>query len=121
MLKFLAKAAVVTGVTYLLDKCAELFNSNSSESLNPNGSSPIPIKRKKHDTTKFTQYNYDIIIMAHHEFKRWNSENPTSRKTTFDLTALLNEKFNLDKSRTAYANVWNDHINRNLLPTGVNP
>ena len=53
---------------------------------------------------------------AFEEYNRTASKG--KRKTQEDLTDLLNERMNLNKSSTAYRKVWRGHIDRETLAIG---
>ena len=75
--------------------------------------------RKKSDTTRLTQYQYDFILHARNEWNEFNrNADPGERKNLQDLTAGINDKLNLDKSSSAYNRVWNGSLKRESLPTG---
>ncbi len=78
-----------------------------------------PVPKRKHDTTKFTQYHYDFIVQSYEEFVYHNAQRVRSEhKTQKDLTDALNKKLNLNKSSTSYARVWNGKVDRESLPVG---
>lgn len=77
--------------------------------------------RKKHDTTKFTQKMFDVI-MAEHTY--WiNSGNKTRSgivcMNQAEFCDHLNSVLRLKKSRAAYARIFNGHTLRDTLPTGI--
>ena len=76
--------------------------------------------RKKSDTSKLTQYQYDFIMQAHSAFKLHNQdkENKNNKKTVKDLTIVINEVMGTDKSTTTLGNVWRGNINRDSLAVG---
>ena len=75
--------------------------------------------RKKNDSTKFTQYHYDFIIYAYRDMKIWNMNNPKDKKTTMELTAVINSKMGTHKSVTSLARIWNGKVDRNSLAVGT--
>lgn len=78
-----------------------------------------PAPKRKHDTTKFTQYHYDFIMQSYEEFVYYNGQRVRSEhKTQKDLTDALNIKLNLNKSSTSYARVWKGKVARESLPVG---
>jgi len=61
---------------------------------------------------------YDFIICAHDDFIQYNFSHPKNKKTTEDLTKLINERMGTNKSRTALSRVWLGHVDRDDLPVG---
>lgn len=72
---------------------------------------------KKHDMTKFTQADYDYIIISHEDFLEKNrSMLPHKRKGMLKLRDQLNKDLNTNKSMTSFSNIYLGHIKRKDLP-----
>jgi len=65
--------------------------------------------RKPPCLIKINQNQATQIVRAKHAMDHWNFNNPKDRLTVHKLTEQLNARFNMNKSRTYYANVWNGH------------
>lgn len=63
--------------------------------------------RKAPCLIKIDQNQATQIVKAKHAMDYWNAGNPKARITTHKLTEQLNARFNMNKSRTYYANIWN--------------
>jgi len=74
-----------------------------------------PSFKKMYDTTPFTTYDYDEIMTAHTEYIRNRGIFDGERKTLSDVTTFLNARLKLNKSRSAYARVWNGNVSRTSL------
>ena len=74
--------------------------------------------RKKQDTTRLTQYQFDYITYEHNLMLSYNKCHKQNKQTTQDLADKLNERMSLDKSRTAYARVWLKTLTRDSLIPG---
>lgn len=114
---YIVKLFAKIAIPKLLD---EFFTWISNSGEEEPKASPKPVRaRKKADTTKLTQHQYDFIIAAHTEYLEWNQTHPRhERKTVQDLADALNERLNLNKSRSAYGSIWNGKVDRSQLPTG---
>ena len=114
MLKFLAKTAILSAIPKLVDEISlMLFGPDA-----PTTQEPKQITRKHVDSTKLTQGMYDFIVSAHIEFTEYNVVHPHKKKTQFELTDVINEHLELDKSLSVYSRVWRGLIDRNDLPVG---
>lgn len=109
-LTFLIPALVKEGYDYLTaDKPTDKPISNETI-------------RKKSDTTKVTQYMYDFIM---HEFVSWRNTNFTKLSTGLTcrghsaFCAHLNFELGLNKSQSSLSKLYNGHIDRASLPTGI--
>jgi hypothetical protein len=83
---------------------------------------PVPVKkpRKKHDTSKFTQYQYDFITFAHDEWATHNlNAEAGMRMNQDDLARVINAKMGTDKSTRSLARIWSGHVDRGTLPAGT--
>ena len=75
--------------------------------------------RKKVDSSRFTQYQYDYIIAGRLECVEHNkTASPGTRITQVELTKMMNEVMGTDKSVRALANIWEGKTDRNQLPVG---
>jgi len=114
MLKFLAKTAILSAIPKLVDEISLLLFGSDTP--------PVPvakqIQRKHVDSTKLTQGMYDFIVSAHEEFIAYNFSHPHNKKTQFELTDVINEHLELNKSLSVYSRVWRGLIDRNDLPVG---
>jgi hypothetical protein len=81
----------------------------------------VPVKpaRKKYDSTKYTQYQYDFIRMAHREWALHNSANPTNKKVIQDLADIINERMLTNKSKSSLSTIWNNRVDRDSLAAGT--
>ena len=80
---------------------------------------PPAKSRKKRDTTKLTQYDFDIIISGYRELMEHNHTCiPGSRITQTTLAEKLNERLGLNKSKDAYAKVFLGRVDRDTLAIG---
>lgn len=59
------------------------------------------------DRTKFTDYHIAVIKSEYNLFVVNNATNPKKKMTQAELAVMLNKKLGLNKSRQAYAAVWN--------------
>lgn len=75
--------------------------------------------RKKSDTTRFTQHQYDFVMRARAEWEHYNIHNPQNHKNLQVLTDVLNTNLGLNKSTRAYSRIWNGDLKREDLATGV--
>jgi hypothetical protein len=76
--------------------------------------------RKKRDTTKLTQRDYDFICKARAEWVEHNDNliSKSERLPLQRLVEVINLNLGMDKSTRALGRVWSGEISRDSLPTG---
>ena len=73
---------------------------------------------KKYDTTKFNQSQFDRIIEANNKRLENNEGLATTHpdyQSAQELADMLNDEFNMNKSRQSFGDVWNGRVARNEL------
>ncbi len=81
---------------------------------------PNPKIRKKHDTTKITQYQYDWILEQNTLRLIFNARSSNKEKVYFyDFADRLNTKFGLNKSANTYAYICRGVTKRENLIAGT--
>lgn len=76
--------------------------------------------RKKHDHTRWTQFQFDYVNRKYRAFLAENNRrSPGTKMTQLELVIILNAKMKTNKGRTAMANLWNGRIKREDLPIGT--
>ncbi len=74
------------------------------------------VPRKKHDTSKFTRQDYDVIMYEYNTYQSCKSVLGKQFKSTLDdVTRNLNTKLGYDKSKNSYAPIWQGKISRESL------
>ena len=79
---------------------------------------PIPCTPPtfKRDCTKFTQSDFDHIMLTHKEYTEFNlGKVKVDRLTIPDLVNKLNSDLGFTKCRNVYAKVWNGITDRDSL------
>lgn len=102
----------------LLDFLKQVPDPAVTEQMGLHISSPLE-RRRRNDSTRFTQHHYDYIVETFAQYKEYNRNHPNDKRTTHDLTKVLNLRLGLKKSRTSYANIWNHKVDRNSLAYGT--
>lgn len=71
---------------------------------------------KKHDCTKFTRQDFDVIMEDHAQYVFDKKLIGTGCRITLDdLVNVLNSKLGYDKTRSAYTRVWTGKVTRESL------
>jgi len=113
------KASLMVVLPRLVEYLIETIEENKIRKLTANTleGTTISRPRKKPDTTRLTQSNYDFIIHAHKDFVRTNKMLLNHEKQTLDtLVSFINSELDMNKSKSALARVWNGHVDRDSLP-----
>jgi hypothetical protein len=125
MIQFIAKTTIIALIPKLINELSDFIFGNNDEKQVQNKRKTTPSKthtacrtRKKRDTAKLHQGQYDLILACFDYYKLIN--NITNRKiyTQDDITAVINDLLNLDKSKFVYQRIWNNHTKKEDLITG---
>ncbi len=85
-------------------------------SKQPGEVSVTKVPRKKHDTTKFTRQDYDVIMYEYNTYQSCKRALGKHFQSTLDdVTRNLNDKLGYDKSKNSYAPIWQGKITRESL------
>lgn len=125
MIQLLTKTIVATTVPLIISEAPKIIEQGWNALISWAGleePATVPMKkhvRKKHDTTKFTQYMHTYINKEHDLWVRTNADRKNDTKIPMEnLIDSLNTVLELDKGRTSFSNIWNGKINVETLITG---
>lgn len=75
---------------------------------------------KKYDTTKFTRQDHDVIMQEYKIYRDCKAALGSKfTKTLVDVTNNLNNKLQLNKSKSTYSTVWTGKVSRESLEDRV--
>lgn len=119
MLNIIIKSAIFCAVPKLINEIYEptkkLINSGIQEMREiffDDEVEKVVKKKIKKDTTPITRSQYNFIMDT---FNKNNALPQKSKVTQVELTKLLNEKLNLNKSRSGYCHIWMGRYNQKRI------
>jgi len=120
MFQILTKTVVSTAVPLLVCEVPKIIERGWDSLLDwIDSEESVKKDRKKRDMTKFTQCMYDYIVEEHSLWLQNNNIRKHENKIPMDkLISSLNTVLNINKSRTAFSNIWNGKVDRETLLAG---